>query len=244
MTPKAKGPMSDDERLAAWLGDAPGEAGDGNGLARALDALLARGPSAANTARAQARLRRALAPDAQAGGQSVYYDVAPNTAIGPVYVAVSARGLRAVRFGQSERAFVAALRQQTGQAPERSAQRAGRAARQVAEYLAGRRTAFDLPVDLSAASEFQRQVLLAACQIPRGQVSTYADLARRIGKPGAARAVGQALGRNPVPIVVPCHRVLAADGSLRGYLGSQGTATKKRLLRLEGVGVSVWGVGR
>jgi methylated-DNA-[protein]-cysteine S-methyltransferase len=230
MTPKAEGPMSDDERLAAWLGDAPRAEVEGDELLRGLDALYARGPSAATTARVQARLRGAL-------GQAVYYDVAPNTAIGKVYVAVSAHGLRAVRFGLSERAFVAALQQQTGQAPERSARQAGRAARQVAEYLAGRRTTFDLPVDLSAASEFQRQVLLAACQIPRGQVSTYADVARRIGKPGAARAVGQALSRNPVPIVVPCHRVLAADGSLRGYLGSRGTATKKRLLRLEGVGV-------
>jgi methylated-DNA-[protein]-cysteine S-methyltransferase len=231
MSPKTKRAMTDDERAAVWLGDAPGvEAADG--LTRALDALYAAGPSAATTSRAQARLRGVLA---QAMRAPVYYEVAPSTSIGPVYVAVSERGLLAVRFGLSEREFVAALQRQTGQAPQRSSARAGRAARQVTEYLAGRRTSFDLPVDLSAVTDFQRQVLLAACQIPRGQVSTYTAIAQRLGKPGAARAVGQALSRNPVPIVVPCHRVLAADGSLRGYLGSRGTETKERLLQLEGV---------
>ena len=89
-------------------------------------------------------------------------------------------------------------------------------------------------MDLSAITDFQRQVLLAACQIPRGQVVTYTDIARRIGRPKAARAVGQALSRNPVPIVVPCHRVLAADGSLRGYTGGGGLHTKRQLLTLEG----------
>ena len=234
MTPKAKNAMTEQAELAAlagWLGDAEGQAEGGEALTAALDALYAAGPGAAATARATERLRGALA---RAHAEPVYYDVAAETTIGPVFVAVSARGLIAVRFGMVEADFVAALRRQTGQTPARSTAHAGQAARQLAEYLAGRRTAFDVPVDLSALTDFQRQVLLAACQIPRGQVSTYAGIAQRIGKPGAARAVGQALSRNPVPIVVPCHRVLAADGSLRGYLGSAGTATKERLLRLEG----------
>lgn len=233
MTPKAKLAHSENEAegVAVWLGDEKWASAKREALTEALDALYARGPSAAATARVQARLRGALA---QAKAAPVYYDVAPSTSIGPVYVAVSEQGLRAVRFGLDERAFVEALQRQTGQAPVRSAARAGQAARQVAEYLAGRRTTFDMPVDLSAVTAFQRQVLLAACQIPRGQVSTYTDIAQRIGKPKAARAVGQALSRNPVPIVVPCHRVLAADGSLRGYLGEAGTATKERLLVLEG----------
>ncbi len=235
MTPKTKTTqteMNDDARLAGWLKDAPAAGTRGDTLTEALDTLYATGPSVAATARVQARLRGIVA---RAAARPVHYDVAPNTAIGPVFVAVSERGLMAVRFGIDEPAFIEALRRQTGTTPERSTAKAGRAARQMAEYLAGRRQAFDMPVDLSAITDFQRQVLLAACQIPRGQVVTYTDLARRIGKPGAARAVGQALSRNPVPIVVPCHRVLAADGSLRGYLGSQGTATKERLLRLEGV---------
>ncbi len=237
MTPKTKTTQTEthaNEHLAAWLNDSAGPVAAHDPLTQALDAVYAKGPGAAVTARVQSRLRGALA---QAKAEPVYYDVAPNTSIGPVFVAVSGRGLLAVRFGLDEHAFTEALLRQTGQAPERSPRKAGRAARQVAEYLAGRRTSFDMPVDLSAATDFQRQVLLAACQIPRGQVATYTDIAQRIGRPKAARAVGQALSRNPVPIVVPCHRVLASDGSLRGYLGSEGTATKERLLRLEGVRV-------
>ena len=237
MTPEMKvteADMNEEARVAAWLGDAPGNAAGGDALTEALDAVYAAGPGAAVTARVTARLRGVLA---RAKVAPVYYDVAANTPIGPVFVAVSERGLIAVRFGIDERAFIEAIQRQTGAVPERAPQKAGRVARQMAEYLAGRREAFDMPVDLSAITDFQRQVLLAACQIPRGQVVTYADLAQRIGKPKAARAVGQALSRNPVPIVVPCHRVLAADGSLRGYLGSAVTATKERLLRLEGVGV-------
>ncbi len=248
MTPKTKktqSEMNEGEQWAAWLGDGAveqrlgGQSVDATGgaVGEALDAVYAAGPGAGMAARVTARLRgrlRAELAKATAAGR-VYYDVAADTPIGPVYVAVGERGVLAVRFGCAERVFTEALRQQTGQAPERSPRRAGRAARQMADYLAGRRRAFDVPVDLSASTDFQRQVLLAACQIPRGQVITYRDLAQRIGKPLAARAVGQALSRNPVPIVVPCHRVLAADGSLRGYLGSEGTATKERLLRLEGV---------
>jgi methylated-DNA-[protein]-cysteine S-methyltransferase len=151
-----------------------------------------------------------------------------------VYVAVGPRGLVAVNMGVAEQAFLDEVRRQVGAVPVRSHARAGAAAKQVGDYVAGRRAAFDVPVDLSHVSDFQRRVLLAALQIPRGQVRTYAEVARQIGRPSAARAVGQALGRNPVPIVVPCHRVLAADGSLRGYSGGGGVATKARLLKLEG----------
>src|SRR5262245_15506721 len=201
-------------------------------LQSALDALYLKGPGEAATAQAQARLAQTLAPQALAAQAravaEAWYDVLAHSEIGPVFVGVTRRGLCAVRFGLSERQFVADLRRETGAHPVRSAERAGAAARQVGEYLAGRRTAFDMPVDLSSMTSFQQQVLLAACQIPRGQVRTYSDLARQIGRPKAARAVGQALGSNPVPIVVPCHRVLAADGSLRGYSGGGGIATKEQ----------------
>jgi methylated-DNA-[protein]-cysteine S-methyltransferase len=228
--------------LAAWLGDAPETPGGPPPLAQALDALYAAGPEPAAARRAQARARQALRAERAARSNrppppAVFYDVAARTPIGPVFVAVSQRGLVAVRFGESEAAFRQAMARAMGAAPARSAERAGEAARQVADYLAGRRTRFDLPLDLSASTDFQRAVLRAACQIPRGQVATYTDVARRIGRPGAARAVGQALRRNPVPIVVPCHRVLATDGSLRGYQGPAGLATKQRLLELEGVRV-------
>ena len=202
-------------------------------LQTTLDTLYLHGPGEAATARAQDRLKQALAAQARPAAE-VWYDILERSPIGPVFVGVTSRGLCSVRFGLSERQFVDSLRREIRADPVRSAARAGAAARQVGEYLAGRRTAFDVPVDLSASTDFQRQVLLAACQIPRGQVRTYSDLARQIGRPKAARAVGQALGSNPVPIVVPCHRVLAADGSLRGYSGGGGIATKERLLRLEG----------
>jgi methylated-DNA-[protein]-cysteine S-methyltransferase len=230
MTPDA---TYHDEQLAAWLGDAPrAERTEAGPLAEALDALYAQGPGETMTARAVARAQAALH---DAGPGPVYYDVLPDTPIGPVFVAVSEHGLLRIRFGTSERAFSADLRRQIGAAPVRSPARVRAAARQVRDYLLGKRRHFDVPLDLSAVSDFQRQVLLAACQIPRGQVATYAEVARRIGRPRAARAVGQALRGNPVPIVVPCHRVLAADGSLRGYLGRAGIATKAQLLALEGV---------
>jgi methylated-DNA-[protein]-cysteine S-methyltransferase len=226
-------PMNDND-AAAWLGDGDGPARQPDALLAALDALYLSGPDPAATEQAQSSLRQALARGGRATADELFYDVLPGTPIGTVMVAVGPRGLVAVRLDASEAAFVSGLRRTFGVAPVRSAARAGEAARQVREYLQGTRLRFDLPVDLSAATDFQRRVLLAAAGVPRGEVTTYADIARRIGRPRAARAVGQALSRNPVPVVVPCHRVLAADGSLRGYLGGSGVAAKLKLLQLEG----------
>ena len=100
------------------------------------------------------------------------------------------------------------------------------------EYFAGDRSEFDVPIDLSSMTEFQRSVLEATRAIGYGQVIPYSELARRIGKPKAARAVGNALGSNPVAIVVPCHRVVRNDGSLGGYGG--GLHYKEHLLTIEG----------
>ncbi len=99
-------------------------------------------------------------------------------------------------------------------------------------YFSGRRVAFPDELDLSLATPFQRDVWRAARAIPRGETRTYGWLAGQIGRPGAARAVGQALGRNPVPVIVPCHRVLAGDGGIGGFSG--GLDMKRYLLRLEG----------
>jgi len=116
---------------------------------------------------------------------------------------------------------------------------AARAEREIREYLAGRRRRFTVPLDLSGLSPFHRRVLQATRRIPYGRTATYGDLARRVGRPRAARAVGQAMARNPVPLVVPCHRVVAAGGGLGGFGGglggfSGGLALKRRLLALEG----------
>lgn len=103
---------------------------------------------------------------------------------------------------------------------------------QLDEYFAGRRTRFDVPLDLQAGTPFQRSVWQALLGIPAGQRTSYAALSRSVGRPAAVRAVGAAVGRNPVSIVVPCHRVVGTDGSLTGYAG--GLERKTALLRLEG----------
>jgi methylated-DNA-[protein]-cysteine S-methyltransferase len=105
--------------------------------------------------------------------------------------------------------------------------------RQLDEYFAGRRTRFETPVDLTLVRGFTREVLRATRRIPFGSVRTYRDVATRAGSPMAFRAAGNALGSNPIPIVVPCHRVIHAGGGLGGYTG--GLERKVHLLQLEGV---------
>lgn len=106
-------------------------------------------------------------------------------------------------------------------------------ARQLAQYFAGRRDAFDLPMALDV-TRFQTKVLRAVGRIPYGQTRSYGEIARAAGQPRAARAVGQAVGANPLPLLIPCHRVLAAQGRLGGFGG--GLVWKRFLLRLEGSG--------
>jgi methylated-DNA-[protein]-cysteine S-methyltransferase len=101
---------------------------------------------------------------------------------------------------------------------------------QLTEYFAGERREFDLPLKLSG-TEFQLSVLHALQQIPYGETMSYSDIAERIGRPRAVRAVGAANGRNPIPIIVPCHRVIGSHGDLTGFGG--GLDTKEALLRLE-----------
>jgi methylated-DNA-[protein]-cysteine S-methyltransferase len=200
---------------------------------KALDAVYA-APSEQLTRQAQAKLRRALMA---AKGKIVYYGYAPRTRVGPLFVAMNDRGLVALEFGLSEQEFVARVSRRTRATLIRSDDAAAGAMKQVNEYLDGKRTKFDLPLDMSSMTEFQRRVLTIALKIPRGKYLTYGDVAKAIGKPQASRAVGQALGHNPVPIVIPCHRVLGSDGSLHGYSGGGGIQTKAWLLRLEGASV-------
>jgi len=153
--------------------------------------------------------------------------------IGRVLVAVGDAGLVRVRFRQSEAAFVSEIQRQLGVKPVRSTAETARVVSQLRAYFAGRRRRFDVPVDLSHVTPFVRRVLTATMQVPAGNLVSYGDIARRIGQPRASRAVGQALGRNPIPIVIPCHRVIASGGRIGGYTG--GLAVKRRLMRLEGV---------
>jgi methylated-DNA-[protein]-cysteine S-methyltransferase len=108
--------------------------------------------------------------------------------------------------------------------------------RQLNEYFAGRRTAFDLPLDVTG-TPFQRRVWEALTSIPFGETRSYGDIARNIGRPAAARAVGAASGRNPLSIVTPCHRVVGSSGALTGFAG--GLSTKGKLLTLEATSVQL-----
>lgn len=108
-----------------------------------------------------------------------------------------------------------------------------KAAKQLAEFFAGKRKVFDLPLDISGGTEFQQSVWRALLKIAYGKTSSYGDIGRQIGNPSAVRAVGAAVGRNPLGLIIPCHRVLGSDGSLTGYAG--GLHRKTALLGLEGV---------
>lgn len=103
---------------------------------------------------------------------------------------------------------------------------------QLIDYFAGRRSTFDVPLDVSCGTEFQQTVWRALLNIPHGATSSYGALSASIGKPTALRAVGGAIGRNPLSIVIPCHRVVGVKGALTGYAG--GLARKTALLQLEG----------
>ncbi|MES2508531.1 MAG: methylated-DNA--[protein]-cysteine S-methyltransferase [Pseudomonadota bacterium] len=107
-----------------------------------------------------------------------------------------------------------------------------KASAQLKQYFAGERQQFDLPLDLSGGTDFQQSVWKVLLAIPQGGTTSYGDVSQRIGNPAAVRAVGAAVGRNPVSIVVPCHRVVGANGSLTGYAG--GLDRKTALLKLEG----------
>jgi methylated-DNA-[protein]-cysteine S-methyltransferase len=156
-----------------------------------------------------------------------------DTPIGPVLVATTETGLVRLSFRRREADFVAELRRRLAGEVVRSEARTAGALRQLRDYFAGRRRTFDVPIDLARlTTPFQRRVLAATAGVRAGQVVSYGEIARRVGRPRGSRAVGQALGRNPIPIVIPCHRVVASGGRLGGYTG--GLGVKRKLLLMEG----------
>ena len=110
-----------------------------------------------------------------------------------------------------------------------------RAAALLERYFAGEEVSFDLDIDRRAFTPFQQAVYELVAKIPFGQVKTYAQVAGEIGRPGAARGVGTAMARNPLPVIIPCHRVVGGSGAMTGYSGPGGVASKKVLLAMEGV---------
>ena len=161
----------------------------------------------------------------------VAYDLT-DSPIGPLLVAATERGICEIAFDPDPEAEVERLSRLHGVRVLRSPRPVDEARRELDEYFEGRRHDFDLPVDLTVLPAFQQSVLAELRRVPYGHVDTYGGLAARIGKPRAARAVGGALNRNPVPIVVPCHRIVGSTGNLVGYAG--GLERKQLLLALEG----------
>jgi methylated-DNA-[protein]-cysteine S-methyltransferase len=168
---------------------------------------------------------------------------------GMLHVAATGAGIVAVDLGSETPDFVDGLARrlhgrvlpaEDGEVPAEWRSTMDAAARQIGEWFAGRRTRFEMPIDLRV-SDWDRLVLTGAARLHFGETVGYGELARRIGRPGAAQAVGGAMSRNPVPILIPCHRVIAGDGTLGGYGGSTyadrqaALAIKRRLLALEGV---------
>lgn len=162
--------------------------------------------------------------------RALYY-TAVDSPLGTLWLAATDRGLCRLHIGGDEAGWIKLIAQEMGAAPVRDDTALAEARRQLGEYFAGSRHSFDLPLD-ARGSLFDRKVWEACSHIPYGQVRAYADLARAIGAARAARAVGSALGRNPLPIIVPCHRVLRTDGSLGGY--AAGLEAKRTLLSIEG----------
>lgn len=154
--------------------------------------------------------------------------------LGPLWVAVSDEGVCEIGFGVYETHEDYRHRLEArGFAPVADEAAVASLAAQLDEYFSGRRRRFDLPLDFAGVTPFTRAVLEATAAVPFGHLTTYRQIADQIGRPRATRAVGNALGRNPIPVVVPCHRVVRADATLGGYTG--GLGIKQHLLALEGV---------
>lgn len=153
--------------------------------------------------------------------------------VGPVWVASTEEGICRMGLGAGQpEGLLGWLSGQVGsEHPQEDAAALEGVLAQLREYFAGRRRTFDAPLDMRG-TEFQRAVWSEVARIPYGETASYGEVARRVGKPGAARAVGAAVGANPLPILIPCHRVIGADGSLTGY--GAGLDVKAGLLRLEG----------
>ena len=159
------------------------------------------------------------------------YDIV-DSPVGPLLVAASARGLLRVSFDPDPERELEQLGRLAGPRVLRAPKAVDNVRRELDEYFEQRRDTFDLTLDLRDLTPFSVRVLGELALVPYGRTATYGELATRAGKPGAARAVGTIMNRNPVPIVLPCHRIVGSTGALVGYGG--GLERKELLLRLEG----------
>jgi methylated-DNA-[protein]-cysteine S-methyltransferase len=175
--------------------------------------------------------RRFRAAAASEGLLDVGYDVI-DSPVGNLLVATTPSGVCRISYDADPDAQVERLARAYGVRVLRAPGAIDPVRRELDEYFDGRRVTFDLDLDLTGAPEFTRAVLGELALVPYGEVTTYGTLAAKVGRPRSARAVGTVMNRNPIPIVLPCHRVVGSNGSLVGYAG--GLDRKQALLRLEG----------
>jgi methylated-DNA-[protein]-cysteine S-methyltransferase len=191
---------------------------------------------AVTRAEADRRSRALVSALGEAAAGEGLVDVALGTLespVGELLVAVTPRGVVYVAFESEDRdELLATFARRLSPRVLTSAKRTDEARRELTEYFGGDRRRFDLALDRRLMSPFARQVLAATAKVDFGHVSTYGQIAKRIGRPTASRAVGAALGSNPIPIVLPCHRIVGVGGRLTGYAG--GVDRKERLLEFEG----------
>nr|WP_315850417.1 methylated-DNA--[protein]-cysteine S-methyltransferase [Clavibacter phaseoli] len=185
------------------------------------------------TAPALDALRLRLADRAEVDGALDVGFTTIDSPVGPLLLAATERGLIRVAYSREDHDTVLGdLAQRLGPRILRAPKRLDQAARELDEYFAGRRRSFDLPLDRRLSTGFRDRVQRLLPDIPYGSTRTYREVAETAGSPAATRAVGTACSTNPLPVVIPCHRVLRSDGTLGGYIG--GLAAKTTLLELEG----------
>jgi O-6-methylguanine DNA methyltransferase len=165
---------------------------------------------------------------------TIYIDASGDTPLGRLWLAHSQAGLVAVACGGSQAEFESYLIRRFKRPVLSDPGRLSQASSELVDYLNGRRHHFELIIDWLVLRPFQRSVLQATFAIPYGETRTYKEIAEQVGRPRAARAVGRAEATNPMPLVIPCHRVIGADGRLHGYGLGEGVRTKEWLLRMEG----------
>ena len=163
----------------------------------------------------------------------VWIDRTWKNPLSPVWVGISANGLVAVKIGGRQQDFIQSLGIHHEAPIDLDETMTANVVAQIDEYLLGKRKHFDVTIDWSVMSAFQKRVLMAVFQIPYGETRSYSQIATQIGAHQAQRAVGRANATNPMPVVIPCHRVIGADGQLRGYGSGDGIQTKAWLLDLE-----------
>jgi methylated-DNA-[protein]-cysteine S-methyltransferase len=165
--------------------------------------------------------------------RKIYLGELNHTALGDFRLAVSDLGLVAVEWADSQSKLDAYLRRFKS-AVEPNQSKIKPYAKELTEYLKGKRREFSFPIDWLSLRPFQQKTLKVVFEIPYGEITTYAEIAVKIARPHAYRAVGRANATNPMPIVIPCHRVIGKDGKLHGYGGGDGLPTKEWLLKFEG----------